>query len=130
MRNHLWYIDHNLVYVRYRSTVATASDAFIHKVTVTALTHICHDRLFHPRKYVQENMHKSVDGVPSMKLVNPFFHCGPFTKGKMTKMKKGYNTKPTRATSTGQRFNIDFGLVSGKYATKTQDVRILTSNYE
>ena len=62
MRNRLWYFDQDMSSTLYRSTIATASDAFVHAVHGSTLHHLWHHRLCHAGTAVTDHIDKVVLG--------------------------------------------------------------------
>ena len=108
--------------------MATASDAFIHKVTGSTLHNLWHHRLCHTGKFATDNIDKVADGVPCLRIRNPFFSCQHCSDGKMTIQKRGYNKDPKRATRICRRFNMDYGFVRGNDTVKNKEGPLITSN--
>ena len=87
MRNRLWYLDQDIASTVYRSTIATASDTFVNRMTGSTLHNLWHHRLCHAGQYVTDHIDKVTDGVPSLRKRNPFFSCTDCSRGKMTSKK-------------------------------------------
>ena len=127
MINKLWYIEQDITSTVYRAKIGSSSDAFVRSVTGSTLHHLWHHRLCHSGTFVTNNIDKVADGVPSLKKRNPFFSCGDCSSGKMTEKIRGYNKNPLRATSTGERFNMDYGFVRGSTTFKNETGPLITS---
>ena len=74
--NNLYYIDEPLISAIYSTALKTSlSQDSIHGTTSVALYDLWHYRLGHPGHHTMKILHKHADGVPVLKLKNPFFIC-------------------------------------------------------
>ena len=96
MQNKLWYIDQDVTSAVYRSKINLSNDTFIHSVYGSTLCHLWHHCLCHTSKFFTDDIAKLADGVPLLKMRNPFFSCGDCSSSKITDKIQGYNKDPER----------------------------------
>ena len=89
-----------------------------------ALYDLWHYGLGHPGHHTMKILHKHADGVPVLKVKNPFFKCKPCYQN-LTKNLKGYSLHKNKAVSPFQRVQMDFGFV--KYKSNDDTGKLLRS---
>ena len=114
-RNNLYYVDDPVVNAVYSKSVRMKSSDEIYGVNSAALYDLRHFQLGHPGHHTMENLHKHADGVPSLRLKNPFFKCKHCYQN-LTKKMQGYSLHKNEATAPFQRLHMDFGFVKSKAA--------------
>ena len=124
-KNNLYYVDDPIINAVYSTSIRSIpNDDAIYAVKNVAVYDLWHFRLGHPGQQTMENLHKHADGVPSLRLKNPFFKC-KYCYQNMTKQMKGYSLHKNEATAPFQRVQMDFGFV--KYKAKDGSGKLMRS---
>ena len=112
--NNLYYVADPVLNAIYSTTLKeSSSDDSTLNTTSVALYDLWHYRLGHPGHHTMKILHKHADGVPILKVKNPFFKCKNCYQN-LTKNLKGYSLHKNEAVSPFQRIQMDFGFVSYK----------------
>ena len=77
----------------------------VYGATSVALYDLWHYPLVHPTHQAMKTLHKHADGVPVLKVKNPFFTCKHCYQN-ITKNMKGYSLHKNEATCPFQRVQM------------------------
>ena len=73
--NNYYYIDEPIISAIYSTSLQNITADFIHSTTSVTLYNLWYYWLGHPGHHTMRILHKYADGVPVLKVKNPFFKC-------------------------------------------------------